>query len=62
MVGVAHSVRASDCGPEGSRFDPDHPPRKAVVNKAVAFFCFEVWGCEGEYECECKNEKVLVRK
>ena len=38
MVGVAHSVRASDCGPEGSRFDPDHPPRKAVVNKAIAFF------------------------
>ena len=26
MVGLAQLVRASDCGPEGRRFDPDIPP------------------------------------
>ena len=26
MVGLAQMVRASDCGPEGRRFDPDIPP------------------------------------
>ena len=54
MVGVAHSVRASDCGPEGSRFDPDHPPRKAVVNKAIAFFVLR-WGVK-------VSMRALVRK
>ena len=28
MVGVAQLVRASDCGSEGRRFKPDHPPWK----------------------------------
>ncbi len=27
MVGLAQMVRASDCGPEGRRFDPDIPPQ-----------------------------------
>ena len=26
MVGLAQMVRASDCGPEGRRFNPDIPP------------------------------------
>ena len=26
LVGLAQMVRASDCGPEGRRFDPDIPP------------------------------------
>lgn len=25
-MGLAQMVRASDCGPEGRRFDPDIPP------------------------------------
>ena len=28
MVAVAQLVRASDCGPEGRRFDPGQPPTK----------------------------------
>ena len=28
MVGLAQMVRASDCGPEGRRFDPDIPPHQ----------------------------------
>ena len=27
MVGLAQMVRASECGPEGRRFDPDIPPQ-----------------------------------
>ena len=30
MVGLAQMVRASDCGPEGRRFDPDIPPHYSV--------------------------------
>ena len=30
MVGLAQMVRASDCGPEGRRFDPDIPPQVYV--------------------------------
>ena len=32
MVGLAQMVRASDCGPEGRRFDPDIPPHKVTGN------------------------------
>ena len=28
MVVVAQLVRASDCGSEGRRFEPDHPPKQ----------------------------------
>ncbi len=28
MAGVAQLVRASDCGPEGRRFNPGHSPHK----------------------------------
>ena len=30
MVGLAQMVRASDCGPEGRRFDSDIPPHQVV--------------------------------
>ena len=34
-VGLAQMVRASDCGPEGRRFDPDIPPHiKMWVSKS----------------------------
>ncbi len=33
MVGLAQMVRASDCGPEGRRFDPDIPPHLQWVSK-----------------------------
>ena len=36
MVGLAQMVRASDCGPEGRRFDPDIPPHKWVSKKTNA--------------------------
>lgn len=28
LVGIAQMVRASDCGPEGRRFNPDYPPHQ----------------------------------
>lgn len=31
MVGLAQMVRASDCGPEGRRFDPDIPPHNNIA-------------------------------
>ena len=31
MVGLAQMVRASDCGPEGRRFDPDIPPQVIFI-------------------------------
>ena len=31
MVGLAQMVRASDCGPEGRRFDPDIPPQFIII-------------------------------
>ena len=31
MVAVAQLVRASDCGPEGRRFDPGQPPNKKTL-------------------------------
>lgn len=40
MVGLAQMVRASDCGPEGRRFDPDIPPQvvASVVQRLVYKF------------------------
>ncbi len=35
MVGLAQMVRASDCGPEGRRFDPDIPPHTIVPEKCI---------------------------
>lgn len=31
MVAVAQLVRASDCGPEGRRFDPGQPPFETIL-------------------------------
>lgn len=41
MVGLAQLVRASDCGPEGRRFNSDIPPQQrfaSVVQRLVCKF------------------------
>ena len=38
MVAVAQLVRASDCGPEGRRFDPGQPPTKNTFLLECVFF------------------------
>ena len=40
MVAVAQLVRASDCGPEGRRFDPGQPPTKKHIPFGMCFFLF----------------------
>ena len=40
MVAVAQLVRASDCGPEGRRFDPGQPPIKKHIPKGMCFFIY----------------------
>lgn len=40
MVAVAQLVRASDCGPEGRRFDPGQPPTKKHIPKGMCFFIY----------------------
>ena len=40
MVAVAQLVRASDCGPEGRRFDPGQPPTKKHIPNGMCFFLF----------------------
>jgi hypothetical protein len=46
MVDVAQSVRASDCGSEGRRFETDLPPRwNGELNFDSPFFLFLLgWG------------------
>ena len=41
MVGLAQMVRASDCGPEGRRFDPDIPPHIRGCSTAVSMQVFQ---------------------
>ena len=36
MVGLAQLVRASDCGPEGRRFEPDIPPQAYKPERTLA--------------------------
>ena len=44
MVGLAQMVRASDCGPEGRRFDPDIPPQEiSGCSTAVSIQVFQTW-------------------
>ncbi len=45
MVDVAQSVRASDCGSEGRRFEPDLPPFKRVSKKYLApsIYSYPYW-------------------
>lgn len=38
MVVVAQSVRASDCGPEGRRFDSGQPPLQSIFQKNMLFY------------------------
>ena len=41
LVGLAQMVRASDCGPEGRRFDPDIPPHIDIASpRFLGSFCF----------------------
>ena len=42
MVAVAQLVRASDCGPEGRRFDPGQPPTKNTFQKECVFLFIEI--------------------
>ncbi len=37
MVDVAQQVRASDCGSEGRRFEPDLPPPQKTTGIPVVF-------------------------
>ena len=39
MVGLAQMVRASDCGPEGRRFDPDIPPQHNIAGIVQRLVC-----------------------
>ncbi len=38
MVGLAQMVRASDCGPEGRRFNSDIPPHIVQISTRRCFF------------------------
>jgi hypothetical protein len=40
MVVVAQLVRASDCGSEGRRFEPAHPPKKSQMMNLALFFSY----------------------
>ena len=40
MVAVAQLVRASDCGPEGRRFDPGQPPIKNTFLLECVFYLY----------------------
>ena len=42
MVAVAQLVRASDCGPEGRRFDPGQPPIKKHIPFGMCFFIYTI--------------------
>ena len=45
MVDVAQSVRASDCGSEGRRFETDLPPRwNGELDFDSPFFISSRWG------------------
>lgn len=37
MVDVAQQVRASDCGSEGRRFEPDLPPHEKQLDFQLFF-------------------------
>lgn len=38
LVGIAQLVRASDCGPEGRRFNSDFPPHVLLLNLEFSFY------------------------
>ncbi len=41
MANVAHLVRASGCGSEGSGFDPHHSPQNIKIRLNAWFYYFE---------------------
>ena len=51
MVGLAQMVRASDCGPEGRRFDPDIPPHAPALG-----ICYEL----GTEASQGANGSILI--
>ncbi len=66
MVGLAQMVRASDCGPEGRRFDPDIPPHIVVIcgySTVVSMQVFQTWDESSILSTrtkEWKNESLLL--
>ena len=59
MVDVAQSVRASDCGSEGRRFETDLPPRwNGELNFDSPFFYFFSVGENGNSDENGSREKL----
>ncbi len=56
MVDVAQQVRASDCGSEGRRFEPDLPPTKNNRNPVV-FLC--PYGLDLRIESYCRRRSPM---
>ena len=43
MVDIAQLVRASDCGSEGRRFEPDYPPQSSpIIHRAIFIFAYVI--------------------
>ena len=65
MVDVAQLVRASDCGSEGRRFEPDLPPLKVFRVSEDFFYClyfYALVGWCGLYVCKKENQLSAQRK
>ena len=71
MANVAHLVRASGCGSEGSGFDPRHSPQNKIRSLDLILF----WGdakiepaggfsienpCSGVREAQCSKISLLI--
>ncbi len=59
MVDVAQLVRASDCGSEGRRFEPDLPPQKKAVDFQLLSLFFSLFGVKVVFRCvpDFRNSK-----
>ena len=55
MVVVAQLVRASDCGSEGRRFEPDHPPKQKAVDTKM-YGRFRVL----PYNVTTQSQKIII--
>lgn len=58
LVGLAQLVRASDCGPEGRRFDPDIPPHIVRIGVFGRFF----GGCNREERADFVGSTLFYSK
>ena len=54
MVGIAQLVRASGCGPEGRRFEPDYSPQNPA-DKRLPDIHLSVTGCLNFFQKSLKN-------